>query len=352
MKITKSILKVCFGLDISMKTFSVALGILYADTNRDIILTREFKNDMTGFKKFLKFIEAMKKKYCADPATRLWFVMEATGVYHENLAYFLHDNGFDLSVVLANKMNNFGKTLTVKSKTDRLDAKKIATFAIEKQLEKWAPADSAMKQIKELGREINDLNEELNRAENRLHAKQYSYKPDKDVIKRIKQQIGFIKKQISKAKKQIKEASSKNEMLSHKISNITKIKGLGDYTVAVILAETDCFSKTNNIKQLTSYSGMDVRINQSGKKDGKRSISKRGNSNIRKALYMPSLSCLKHEPIFKNLYDRLCKRYNFKNRKRAVMAVMRKLLIMIYTLWNKNIPFESDYCVNNSLAVV
>jgi transposase len=65
--------------------------------------------------------------------------MEAPGVYYKNLAYFLTDKERQAAVVLPTKMKHYAKTLETKSKTDRLDARAIFQFGLERPLSAWKP---------------------------------------------------------------------------------------------------------------------------------------------------------------------------------------------------------------------
>lgn len=337
------ITKVIYGIDISSENFTVSQGILYQNTQSKISYTRTFKNNLNGFKAFIKFAKVLEKKYLSGPLTQLWFVMESTGVYYEKLAYFLNDQGFNVNVVLSNKMKNFGKTLSTKSRTDEIDSKTITTYGLEKPMQKWEPPSERMRRLKELTREVNDLNKILTMSKNKLSAKQHSYESNASVIKRLKEQIKFLEKQISQVKKQIEEVAKEDEKFYKKIKNISIVKGLRTFTIASVVAEMDEFKMTKNKRQLVSYVGLDLIWEQSGKKEKKRRISKRGNSHVRNALYMPALSSLQHEKKLKIHYQRLCKRYNWKDKKRAVMAVMRKLLILIYTLWKNDTVYDPEY---------
>ena len=87
-----------------------------------------------------------------DTALPLTFVVEATGVYHENLAHFLVDQKQTVSVVLPNKINHFAKTLEVKTVTDRVASKTIATFGLEKKLEPWKKSSPVFAQMKQYPR--------------------------------------------------------------------------------------------------------------------------------------------------------------------------------------------------------
>ena len=337
------ITKIIYGIDISSESFTVSHGILYQNTQTKVSYTRTFKNNIKGFKNFIKFTKALKKKYITGPQTQLWFVMESTGVYYEKLAYFLSDQEFNVSVILANKMKNFSRTLTTKSRTDEIDSQIITTYGLEKQLEKWEAPSESMKQLKELTREVNDLNKLVSISKNKLHAKQHSYKPEESVIRRLKEQIKFLKKHVAQIKKQIEELTKENERFYKKIKNISVLKGLKTFTIASVVAEANEFKAIRNKRQLVSYAGLDIIQDQSGKIEKKTKLSKKGNSHIRKALYMPALSSMVHETKLKLLYQRLCKRYNWKDKKRAVVAVMRKLLILIYTLWKNDTAYDPQY---------
>ena len=89
------------------------------------------------------------------------------------------------------------------------------------------------------------------------------------------------------------------------------------------------------------YAGLDVVFNDSGIKKGKTSISKKGNKFLRKAVFMPALSASKHNHKMKELYKRLVAKG--KNKKLALIAVARKLLLLIYSLWKNNSEYIPDY---------
>ena len=90
--------------------------------------------------------------------------------------------------------------------------------------------------------------------------------------------------------------------------------------------------------QLTSYAGLDVRINESGKWKGKSAISKRGNSHIRKALFFPAISHKTHDKTAGKFYERI------KAKKGigmvAAVAVEQKLLRLMFSLWKKEEMFQ------------
>ena len=111
------IIKQVFGIDISMDSFVFRIGIIKSDQETEIGSHKEFKNNLQEIKQFFKYSQKQKLKGVTQ-----YFLMEATGVYYETLAYFLKSKGTHVIVILPNKAKYFGKTLEIKSKTDALDA--------------------------------------------------------------------------------------------------------------------------------------------------------------------------------------------------------------------------------------
>ncbi len=116
---------------------------------------------------------------------------------------------------------------------------------------------------------------------------------------------------------------------------------MGIITIATVVAETDGFSRFENIRQLVSFTGLDIKMNESGRFKGKTTISRKGNSFIRSALYMPAISAATNNPDLKIYYQRISSRKKVK--KMAVIPVARKLLILIYTLWKKDTEYIVGY---------
>jgi transposase len=142
--------------------------------------------------------------------------------------------------------------------------------------------------------------------------------------------------------KEIQQLIGQDELLRDKFEKISKIKGVGYLTFASLVAETGGFALFENQRQLVSYAGYDVVEHQSGKRQGRTRISKKGNSRIRRALHMPALSAVRYkEPILAALYERVYDRSGIKMK--AYVAVQKKLLCLIYTLWKKDTAFEANY---------
>lgn len=324
------IIKQVVGIDISKDTLAVSYGTLSINQDQKITSAVTIDNNPKGFRELISFTKKNKGTLTAP----LYFVMEATGVYYENLAYFLTEKHLQVIVVLPNKTKNFSKTLDIKSKTDNLDAQMITQLGLERQMQPWQVPSPLTKALKSLTREYSSIKRMAAQVKNQLHSKEYSYKPLKESLKRSKATLSVFQKQL-------KELVEKDPDLNDRINKIDKIEGVGFMTAVSIIAETNGFALIENFKQLTSYAGLDVVYNDSGLKKHKTSISKKGNRFLRQAVYMPALSACKYNPKLKQTYIRLVIKKNVK--KVALIAVARKLLILIYTIFKKNVDYISNY---------
>jgi transposase len=267
--------------------------------------------------------------------------MEATGVYHEALAYFLHENGYRVAIELPNKIKAFAKSLNQQSKTDQVDAEVIARLAIERELRAWVPPTRTMRQLKSLTRQVQAITEARTVAKNQLHAAQHGAYPLKNVLKRYQQIIALYDKQIATIEREIERLRTKDQPLNELLELLVSIPGVGVKTAAIITAETGGFQLFETRNQLIKYAGMDIKEKQSGTSiRGKSKMSKVGNARIRRALHMPSLQYVNDEGIFGQLYQRVLDRTGIKLK--ALVAVQRKLLIVMYAIIKNRMPYDPE----------
>jgi len=329
------------GIDASMKELQVCFMALESGQVQKIKGTRTFSNSPKGFTALVNW--ALKKS-CQ---TAVRFTMEATGVYYESLAYFLHQRGYYVSVVLPNQSKAFIDSLNLKSKTDKLEAKALAQMGVERQLPQWEPISEQMYQIKRHCRERVMLLEEKTMIANRLHAEEHCAQPNKIVIKRMKQRLKLLEKQVAQVEAELHQLVARDQELAERITNIEQIKGLSFITVITIIAETNGFALFKNRAQLTSFAGYDIVERQSGSSvKGRTRISKKGNRYIRRALHLPSLSVIRYNENFQQLYERVYERTRIKMK--GIVAVQRKLLILIYTLFKKNQTYDPAFIQRNT----
>lgn len=329
--------KFIVGIDVSKDQFIVCIKELSLISSVKIKGSRKFSSTPIGFSEFESWI--LKRSKCIDT---LSFVMEATGVYYENLAYFLYEKGYKVHVVLPNKVKHYAKSCNLKTKTDKVDASMIAQMGIERKFPLWRPMSTAYKTLRDLCRERLSLLKEVNRSGNQLHAMKYAHNKLAFVMEMKVQQLDFYRKMIGEIENEINRLIDADLYLKSKIENISRIKGLQRLTIISIICETNGFILFDNIKQVISYTGLDIVMNESGNFTGRTRISKKGNSHIRHCLYMPAISAAIHNPTLKPFYERIVER-NPKIKMKGIVATMRKLLVQIYILWKYDREYDPNY---------
>ena len=332
-----TIVKQVAGIDVAQKELVVSLGRMDQELTLEIFDYKVFPNNPKGFKALLQWAEKTNKN-----GVKIRYVMEATGVYHEALAYYLTDNDSEVSIVLPNKISNFFRTLDVNTITDKTASQAIARFGLERKLDVWQKPKKIFADLKQLTRERSQLIADRTVLKNQLHAENAEAFPNQSSINRINKRIRLIDKQELEIKAEIAAIVKKDPELVKKINTITTIPGVGKLTAVIVLAETNGFELIRNKKQLVSYCGLDVKQKESGTSvKGKPKISKKGNRHLRKAMYLPALSAMRFNEQHKALFVRLVSRHGIKMK--AAVAVQRKILELIYVIFKTNKPFDRDY---------
>jgi transposase len=337
----KRIVKQVLGIDVAQKELVVCLGRMYDDWNPELYAGKAFANSPKGFTSLLQWI---KKQ--TDESIAVRFVMEATGIYHEALAYFLDEQNHEVSIVLPNKISNYMRTLEVKTVTDKTASEAIARFGLERKLDKWIKPKEVYRNLKQLTRERDQLVQERTILKNQLHAEESEAYPNKGSISRINERIKLINKQEKIIKEELAVLIATEPEVKKTADRICSIPGISLLTAAIILGETNGFELIRNKRQLASYAGFDVKEKESGTSVKKKpKISKKGNKHLRKALHLPALCAIKYDERFKAIFARLVSKHGIKMK--AAVAVQRKLLELAYTLYKTNITYDKNYLKEN-----
>ena len=319
----------CVGIDVSKDKFTACLYMY--DRAGDVgccTKSIDFANTKSGFNQMVRWSrrEAVKER----PLT---YLMEPTGVYYEHLAYHLHKIGQTVYVVLPNKARKFCEAEGIKTKTDAMDARCLALLGcVSRRLKPWSPPAPIYRELRQMTRFHADLCEVRTSVANRMEALDHMEGMARSVHKNCERLLQEIDMLMEKNNKAIMEKVAEDRELQDKVRRIAKVKGLREPTIVCVIAETEGFHYIENRKQIVGYAGLDVKARQSGKEDPRHCISKKGNAHIRAALYMPALVAVRYNRQIKAAYGRICQRHPNGNMI-GVTAAMRRLLLLIYTLW-------------------
>lgn len=318
------------GLDIGKDKLDVVL--LRDDHERE---TSQFDNTAPGFNKLWHFL---KKRGGKDTHA----CMEATGLYYEQIADFLHDKGVRVSVINPARIQAYAASQLTRNKTDQLDAATIADFCRTQQPLPWTPPSPAWRQLRALARHLTDLQEDVQRQRNRLHARQQAADPVATVVDNLQQQIALLETQIQQVQHAINNHIDRFPDLKRDRDLLDSIKGIGALTAAKLLAELPSIDLFEDVRQLVAFAGLNPRQRQSGSSvHGRTPISKIGSPTIRATLYLPAVVAKNHNPLLKAFALRLAERG--LTQMEIVVAVMRKLLHLVYGILKSGQPFDPHY---------
>lgn len=333
----KKILKQVVGIDVAQQELVVCFGQMNDALSAELRAHKTFANSAKGFEALRAWVKKL-----ADSEVAVRYVMEATGVYHESLAYWLEEQGDEVSIVLPNKISHYARTLTTRTVTDKTASEAICRFGLERQLACWKRPHGIYKKLRQLTRERTQVVEERTLLKNQLHAEQSEAQPHKKSISRTKKRIQLLETQEEEIIQELKQLIAEDPDVKKNIVLLCSIPGIGLLTAATLLGETNGFDLIRNKRQLTSYAGLDVKEKQSGTSvKGKPRLSKKGNKHLRRALYLPALAAIRHDERFQAIFARLVGKHGIKMK--AVVALQRKLLEMTYTIYKTQKPFDKQY---------
>ncbi len=211
------ITKIVLGIDVSKKTLDAALIF----DNRTFC--KQFKNSSEGFEllaAWLAFLQIEQVDAC----------LEATGSYGEAVALFLHERGHRVSVVNPLRIKGYAQSNMQRNKTDRLDARLIASFCQTREPDEWLPPSAEVKQLQALMRRIEVLEEMRQAEENRLAHAASEVQPS---VERI---IGLLKEEILELEKQVREHIDRHPELKEQSRLLQSIPGIGERTADLLLS--------------------------------------------------------------------------------------------------------------------
>jgi transposase len=335
------VIKQNLGIDVDSKEFKVCFKHKLENGNFKTKGSRKFKNTLQGILELSKWITKRQQA-----KLEVHITLETTGVYHENLVYYLTDKtDHKVHVVMGEVSFFYFKSLKKRSKTDKVDAEGLAELGLERNLKQWIPGSDSMRNIKKVSRERSRLIKERTMVLNQLHAEESGFKPTKSSIKRYNSRIKKIDNQIMEIEEDLKTYVSLDKDLESRISNVMTIKGVGFIVAVSVVAELNAFKLIRNRSQLVSYCGYDVVKKESGTSiHGKTKISKKGNSYVRNLLYMAALSACRFDKHHKKYHSRIVEKTSIKLK--GNVAIQRKLLLLIFALFTKNEAYDPTYADN------
>lgn len=294
------------GIDVSSQTLEVASSAE--------VKTWQVANDAAGLEVLVSRLLEM------GPALT---VLEATGGYEFEAACALQAAGLAVAVVNPRTARDFARAMGALAKTDALDARMLAAFARvlhqHPERERFVKplADAELQRLQALVLRRRQLVQMITSERQRMRISHVAARPS---IERV---IEFLKTELADSNADV--AAHVQQHHAELAAALTSVPGIGAASVAVLLAELPELGKLDR-RRVAALVGVAPLNRDSGQMRGQRTIWG-GRADVRRTLYMATLTAVRHNPILKTHYERLLT--TGKRKKAALVACMRKLLTML-----------------------
>ncbi len=325
------------GIDIAKDTFALC----WATTPQTLSAVSTFDNADSGYDAAHRLLTRQQ----VVPATSL-VVLEATGVYWEACALWLHQQGYQVSVINPARAAAFARSELRRSKSDPLDAALLTRFGLCMQPACWQPPERDMEAIHQLMRQRDAYVHLRTQLQNQAHALTHHVQPCQDALESLQRTLDTLADEMTGLETAVKRYLAAHPAWQTMLDRLMTMTGVGFVVAATILTETHGLNGFQNSHQLCAYAGIAPVLCRSGTSVHKRDhISKIGNPRLREAAYHAAVVAVRFCPPLHTFYQRLLDRQ--KPKKVALVAVARKILRIAFALLTHGTDFDPDYLSKN-----
>lgn len=285
----------------------------------DLQTTDTIKNDRTALKRWLKTLPAQSA-----------IAVEATNIYHLDTVDLAHAMGHQVYVVDAYRVSNYRRGIGQRAKNDPCDARLLARYLTNEQdeLRIWNPPPKAYTTLKSL------LHRRATLIQN--HAGLMLSWANEPLLKKVQtaQQKAF--KQADQAIQKLLRKVSKEAGIEANIDRCKAIEGVGELT-ATGLATTFMRGDFANSDAFIAFLGMDLTVDDSGKKNAPRYLTKKGDPEVRRLAYNAAMAACRSSK-WKPFYESYLARGFSKTQ--ALLALARKLCRVAFALMKNQSEYQ------------
>ena len=288
----------------------------------------QYKNSKGGITKAIAKLRGLELKL---------IVMEATGGLEKPLCEALFQAGLPAAIVNPRRIRDFGRSMGILAKTDKLDAKVMAYFAAKIEPAPRPIQDEASQKLENLLTRRSQISDMIIAEKHRL-----KHGSDKIVRKHIQGHVNWLESELKDLEKELKDSIRQNPKFAEKVKLYKSMPGVGDNLSYNLVANLGELGHLNQ-REIAALVGVAPLNRDSGKQRGRRMIWG-GRATVRKALYMPALSAIRCNPVIRDLYQRLIAKGKLK--KVALVACMHKMLTILNSMVKNNTSWNYDEARN------
>jgi transposase len=316
------------GLDVASASFVAALRV---DATRVIVAT--FANRKAGFRSLRTWLH---QHFAGGVRAGL----EATGVYGQPLAHWLHARGHTVHVLNPARVAAYARSTGQRNKTDPADARTIAAYVATHELAAWMPPPPAHLALQNYCRLRQQLATQRQQLKNQLHS---APELARAYLQRL---IAGFDAELARLAQAIAAHLAAHPVLAAAVRRLTTIPGVGELTATVCVAELPPIAQDSDPRALSAWCALTPRRQQSGQSEHRAHLGRTGNLHLRQALHMPALVAKRYNPLLRTFALRLAK--NGKRHGAILGAVAHKLLRLMIGLLRHQHDFDPNWLPQKS----
>jgi transposase len=317
------------GVDLSKKT----IDLFCYDHHYPLVI----ENGINGFNQMVTWFKQMDLDF-----SRIMLVMEHTGLYSLRFEGFLHRHSIKFTKRPALDIKR--SLGIVRGKSDKIDACRIARYAVEKKdtLVATAPPDESLKLLQMLHSTRQSF--VRNRASVKTSLKEYmGILSKKDLL--IQTRMMLIKsfdQQIKKVEEEMSKIIQSNPDLKHNLDLLLTIKGVGKIVALAVIIKTKNFTAFSTARKFACYCGTAPFEHSSGSSIRKRSrVSHLADKNLKTLLDQSAKSAIQYD---KELREYYLKRTEIGKPKMSTINIVRnKILYRMFAVIKRQTPYSENY---------
>ena len=257
-------------------------------------------------------------------------VCEATGGYERPVVRRVRRTGLSIHVAHPNRVRHFARAAGGQAKTDALDAQMLARYGQVFELPRTVAAAADREVLQDLLRRRKQLVDQRVQERHRL---------DKGLTEGARpstqRHIEWLDDEIERLDEEYRKALATSVELAEAAALYRSVPGVGALTAATLVGYLPELGHCRG-KQLTALVGLAPWAQDSGRQQGYRSI-RGGRGTVRRGLYLAALSAIRCNDDLRRFYQGL--RQRGKTGKVALVAVMRKLLLVLNAIAQRGTPW-------------
>jgi transposase len=312
------------GLDMAKRSFVAALWF-----GPDRCLKAHFANEARGFRELRNWW----RTHGVDSSVRV--AVESTSTYADAVVEWLHGQGCAVFLLNPERVAHYARARGQRNHTDPADAVTIAAFIACHDATPWRPAPAEQKDLRSLTRARLQIVDTIRSLTLQL---QTAAGPGRSHLRAL---LDAAQRTLVALGRDIAAHLKKHAILGEQVRRLMTLKGVGLVTAATVAAELPPITPETDPRAISAWAGLTPRRWQSGPREWTTRLSRKGNTYLRQALYMPALVAKRFSPLLRAYAERLAAKG--KSNGAILGALSHKMLRILVGLLRTNSDFDPNW---------